>query len=178
MSQAKLQWVFLLCLPTTALAGGTVTGQGQMERVKGQPQLGHLSLYEVNLFVSPPGPGMAAATRRLGAPAGGPTYDGYFTAELPAGTYSLFTTPGPETWTFHFNSALGLSGAFARNPETGKFENAYKAENDVVTASVAPGTIEEEVDQLTFSFEEVEGGAHMVLRWITTEVRLAVKPAS
>ena len=97
---------------------------------------------------------------------------------LPAGTYSLFTTPGPETWTFHFNSALGLSGAFARNPETGKFENAYKAENDVVTASVAAGTIEEEVDQLTFSFEEVEGGADMVLQWITTEVRVSVKPAS
>jgi hypothetical protein len=97
---------------------------------------------------------------------------------LPAGTYSLFTTPGPETWTFHFNSALGLSGAFARNPETGEFENAYKAENDAVTASVSAGTTEEEVDQLTFSFEEVEGGAHMVLRWIETEVRVPIKPAS
>lgn len=96
---------------------------------------------------------------------------------LPAGTYSLFTTPGPEQWTFHFNSALGLSGTFARNPETGQFESAYKAEDDVVTLTVPAGKTEEEVDQLTISFEEVEGGAHMVLRWILTEVRVPVKPA-
>ena len=30
---------------------------------------------------------------------------------LAAGTYSLFTTPGPDTWTVHFNSRLGLDGA-------------------------------------------------------------------
>ena len=29
---------------------------------------------------------------------------------LPAGTYSLFTTPGAESWKVHFNSRLGLSG--------------------------------------------------------------------
>ena len=28
---------------------------------------------------------------------------------LAAGTYSIFTVPGPEEWSVHFNSALGLS---------------------------------------------------------------------
>ncbi len=96
---------------------------------------------------------------------------------LPAGTYSLFTTPGPEQWSFHFNTALGLNATFGRNPETGEFEDAYKTENDVVTLTVNAGATEEEVDQFTISFEEVEGGAHMVLQWIMTEVRLPFEPA-
>ena len=30
--------------------------------------------------------------------------------KLAAGTYSLFTTPGADSWKFHFNSLLGLDG--------------------------------------------------------------------
>jgi hypothetical protein len=100
--------------------------------------------------------------------------------ELPAGTYSVFVTPGEKEWTFHFNSALGLNGTSARNPETGDFEKAYKAENDAATVKAAVahlGADDEEVDQLTISFEEVEGGAHMIVRWQKTEVRLAFASA-
>ena len=35
--------------------------------------------------------------------------------KLAAGTYSIFTVPGPESWSVQFNSALGLSG-------TGRFD--------------------------------------------------------
>jgi len=100
--------------------------------------------------------------------------------KLPAGTYSVFVTPGEKEWTFHFNSALGLNGNFARNPESGEFENAYKAENDVATASAAVGQLAadaEEVDQFTISFDETEGGADMIVRWQKTEVRVPVASA-
>jgi hypothetical protein len=96
---------------------------------------------------------------------------------LPAGTYSLFTTPGAEQWKIHFNSALGLNGTASRNPETGEFEEAYKPENDVATVTATPGKLEEEVDQLTISFEPTDTGADMVLKWITTEVRVPIAVA-
>ena len=91
---------------------------------------------------------------------------------LPAGTYSVFSVPNAESWTLHFNSRLGLNGSFARNPETGEFENAYSADNDVLVIEVAPTTLEEEVDQFTISFDNEGEGTDLVLRWITTEVRV------
>ena len=92
---------------------------------------------------------------------------------LAAGTYTLFTTPGEKEWTIHFNSLLGMWGTFGRNPETGKFEPMYQDSNNVLSVTVAPGATEEEVDQLTFAFEDQEDGTtHLVLTWINTEVRV------
>lgn len=96
---------------------------------------------------------------------------------LPAGTYSVFSTPGATNWTIHFNSALGLSGTARYNPETEKFEEGYLPENDVLVVEATPGTVEEEVDQFTISFESTDEGADMVWRWITTEIRVPVKTA-
>lgn len=103
--------------------------------------------------------------------------------KLAAGTYSVFSTPGAEKWQFHFNTALGLNGNFGRNPETGNFENAYKTENNAASVTVAAGEYkpgegdDEEVDQFTIEIEAVDGGAHIVLRWAKTEVRVPLKPA-
>jgi len=91
---------------------------------------------------------------------------------LPAGTYSVFSVPGPDKWTVHFNSRLGLNGTAARNPETGEFENAYSPDNDVLVIEVTPSTIDEEVDQFTISFDSEGEGTDMVWQWITTEVRI------
>lgn len=108
--------------------------------------------------------------------------------ELPAGIYSLYATPGEKEWTFHFNSALGLSGAgFGRNPETGQFEEVYDPEKNVVEVTVpvhkiakaAEGEEDTKVDQFTISFEDPEEGegTHMVFRWIYTEVRVPIGEA-
>jgi hypothetical protein len=95
--------------------------------------------------------------------------------DLPAGTYSLFTTPGPDEWTIHFNSALGLSGTARYNPETQKMEPGYSSDNDVLTVSATPRASDEEVDQFTISFEPTgDASAEMVLRWINTEVPVPV----
>jgi hypothetical protein len=98
--------------------------------------------------------------------------------KLPAGTYSVFTTPGPDTWTVHFNSKLGLDGVgvFA----DGKFTPVDLAPTDVLVVSVpiTPLPEDKEVDQLTFEFEKTATGADMVLRWIRTEVRVPIALAT
>jgi len=97
--------------------------------------------------------------------------------DLPAGTYSLFTTPGAEEWKLHFVTTLGLSG-------TGRFVDGEFVPVDLeaataLTVSATPTTLAEDdnVDQFTFSFEPTEAGADMVLRWIRTEVRVPIAPA-
>ena len=97
--------------------------------------------------------------------------------KLPADTYSLSTTPGPETWTLHFNSKLGLDGLGLFANDT--FTPVDLAPTDVLVVS-APATQlpeDKEVDQLTFEFEKSGAGADLVLRWIRTEVRVPVTPA-
>lgn len=97
--------------------------------------------------------------------------------KLPAGTYSLSTTPGGATWQVHFNSKLGLDGlgVFANNT----FTPVDLAPTDVLTVSAPAIELppDKEVDQLTFEFEKTAAGADLVLRWIRTEVRLPIAPA-
>jgi hypothetical protein len=95
---------------------------------------------------------------------------------LAAGTYSLFTTPGPDTWTFHLNSKLGLSGVGIFENDT--FTPVDLAPTDVLVVSAPARQLppDKEVDQLTFDFEKTATGADMVLRWIRTEVRVPIAP--
>ena len=99
--------------------------------------------------------------------------------KLPAGTYSLFTTPGAESWKFHFNSLLGLDGTGHYDPVAEKFTPADLPKNDVLVVEAKPTLLAaaSEVAQLTFEFEKTATGADMVLRWIRTEVRLPVAAA-
>lgn len=98
--------------------------------------------------------------------------------KLAAGTYSLSTTPGADTWTFHFNSRLGLDGLGTFANDT--FTPVDLAPTDVLVVSVPATQLPEdkEVDQLTFAFEKTASGADMVLRWIRTEVRVPIAPAT
>lgn len=96
---------------------------------------------------------------------------------LPAGTYSLFTTPGADSWKIHFNSRLGLSGGGIF--ENGEFTPVDLSQSDALTVTVPSKTLpeDEKVDQLTISFDKTDAGADMVLRWIRTEVRVPITPA-
>lgn len=94
--------------------------------------------------------------------------------KLAAGTYSLSTTPGADTWSLHFNSRLGLDGLGIFANDT--FTPVDLTPTDVLVVS-APATQrpeDKEVDQLTFDFEKTASGADMVLRWIRVEVRVPV----
>lgn len=97
---------------------------------------------------------------------------------LPAGTYSLFTTPGPDTWTVHINSKLGLDGVGVFANDT--FTPVDLEPTDVLVVEVPAVLLPEDkaVDQLTFEFETTATGADMVLRWIRTEVRVPIAPAT
>ena len=79
--------------------------------------------------------------------------------KLRAGTYSVFTTPGADMWTFHFNSKLGLDGVgtFA----DGKFTPVDLGPTDVLVVSVPAMQLPEdkEVDQLTFDSQRRGHGA-------------------
>lgn len=96
---------------------------------------------------------------------------------LAAGTYSLFTTPGADRWTVHLNSHLGLSGAGIF--ENGQFTPVDLGPTEVLSIEVTPTELgeDEEVDQLTWSFESTDAGADMVLRWIRTEIRIPIAAA-
>lgn len=99
--------------------------------------------------------------------------------KLAAGTYSLFTTPGAESWKFHFNSLLGLDGTGYYDRVAEKFTPADLPKNDVlvVEAKATQLAVANEVDQLTIEFERTASGADLVLRWIRTEVRLPLATA-
>ena len=92
---------------------------------------------------------------------------------LAAGTYSLFTTPGETEWAVHFNSELGLSstGRFA----DGEFTPVDLPASDVLVVTVPSRSVEEEVDQFTISFEATDGGADLLLTWITTQIRVPIE---
>ena len=96
---------------------------------------------------------------------------------LDAGTYAIFTEPGPEEWTVHISPQLGLDGT--GRLENGSFTpNVYDPGQDVLVFTVPSGTLDETVDQFTISFENADGGTHLVLRWEKTEVRIPIGAAS
>jgi len=79
-----------LLVPASARSDGTVTGHGRFERIKGKPHMGYVELYESNLFLSPAASPPVGPSRRLGAPPNqAPTYDGFYSITMPAGTYSI-----------------------------------------------------------------------------------------
>lgn len=94
---------------------------------------------------------------------------------LAAGTYSLFTTPGETEWAIHFNSELGLSstGRFT----DGEFTPVDLPASDVLVVTVPSRSVEEEVDQFTISFEATDGGADLLLTWITAQIRVPIAVA-
>ena len=96
---------------------------------------------------------------------------------LEAGTYSIFTEPGAESWVFHVTGELGLDGTGNFNADTGVFTPVYTSEIDLFSFVVPTHSLPEDepVDPFTISFEESESGVDMVLRWEWTEVRAAIR---
>jgi hypothetical protein len=69
--------------------------------------------------------------------------------KLAAGSYSLFTIPGKDSWTIIFNSVANQWGAFR-----------YDATKDVLRVNVKPRS-GEHVEEMTFSIE----GNEVILKW-------------
>lgn len=84
---------------------------------------------------------------------------------LEAGTYAFFATPGPDTWTLHFNSILGMHMA-----------DLYDAANDVLTVEAPVETLNETIHQHTIDFEPSTMGIDLRISWDQTRVRLPLRP--
>ena len=98
-------------------------------------------------------------------------------SRLDAGTYALFTVPGPEKWEIRVSPQQGLDGTGWLDPETGEFTpDVYDPDRDLATFTVSAEVTEEVVDPLTLEFEPADDGADLVLRWERTEVRIPVRP--
>jgi len=98
---------------------------------------------------------------------------------LEAGTYSVFTVPGPSTWAVHINSQVGMDGTGRLDPETGAFSETYDPADDVLVVEVSSRPLAEEVDQLTIEFRPTapDAWADMVLMWDRTEVAIRLTAA-
>lgn len=95
---------------------------------------------------------------------------------LEAGTYSVFTVPGPSTWAVHINRQVGMDGTGRLDPETGAFSETYDPADDVLVVEVPSGALSEDVDQLTIEFRPATPGgwADMVLMWERTQVSIRI----
>lgn len=84
---------------------------------------------------------------------------------LEAGTYSVFSIPGEESWTVILNEELGLWGAFEYDPS-----------KDVLRVQLEPNRIEQVTEAFNIQFEEIqEDSTTMVMKWDQTEVRIPVE---
>lgn len=88
--------------------------------------------------------------------------------QVPAGTYTLWTTPGASEWSVHLNKKMyGWGIDFDGNAMRDPLE-------DVATAKVAPKTLDTPVELLTISV----GGAPamLVLEWDHTRAEVPLGP--
>lgn len=84
---------------------------------------------------------------------------------VKAGRYTMYAMIGEEEWTIYFSLDLDGWGHYAFKPD-----NSSVAEV-TVPVGVSKGTIE----ALGLMFEEAEDGAHLVIGWDTTVVRVPIQ---
>ncbi len=85
-------------------------------------------------------------------------------ADVPAGTYALFSIPGESEWTVILNKVPGQWGAYA-----------YDAKNDIARVKAVPAKLPWPVESFTISFNDLanESAATLGLYW--ENVRVPVK---
>lgn len=91
---------------------------------------------------------------------------------LPAGKYTLWTIPGPESWKVIFNEKMYPWGITAEG-------TPYRdPQYDVLTVEVPVKKLEESQEQFTISFKEAYDFIEMNLFWDQTLVRIPIKDAA
>ena len=87
---------------------------------------------------------------------------------LPAGTYSLWTKPGMNSWQVMFNSEIPDWGVTI---SSGGRETTRDAEKDVVQVEVPVMQLDESVESFTIDFEGDEQ-LYLRLYWDKTQVKV------
>ncbi|WP_124981146.1 DUF2911 domain-containing protein [Nonlabens xiamenensis] len=75
---------------------------------------------------------------------------------VPAGSYSIYTIPGPNSWTFILNKATTQSGL-----EYDSSQNLLQAEMDIIPSP-------QEIESFSISFMEQSNGGMIFLGWDDT----------
>lgn len=87
---------------------------------------------------------------------------------LKAGKYSIWTIPGPDSWTIIFNTQTGQWGI------TAKGEANRAADKDVLQI-IVPSVIQNTVfEQFTIDFDAMGEDVEMVLMWDKTVVSIPI----
>src|SRR5208337_276119 len=78
-------------------------------------------------------------------------------ANVPAGSYTLYTLPGPTSWKLIINK------------QTGQWGTEYSQAQDLVRVDMKVGQLSSPVEQFTISFDKTGGNAATLkLGWETT----------
>jgi len=75
---------------------------------------------------------------------------------VPAGTYTLYTVPGPTTW------------KLVVSKETGQWGTEYHEDKDLGRADLKVETLPKPAEQVTISFTEAGGSPTLNIDWGTT----------
>lgn len=84
-------------------------------------------------------------------------------ATVPAGSYTLFSIPGPKEWTIILNKTLHQWGAYT-----------YDAEADQVRVTATASTADDLLDAFSIAFKEDGVAAHMLMGWGKTRVAVPI----
>ncbi len=84
---------------------------------------------------------------------------------LKAGRYTVYAVPQENEWEVHFSTDLDGWGHYAFNPD----------ESTVAKITVPTAKTETTVEALSIVFEEADPGAHMIIAWDDTMVRVPIE---
>lgn len=83
--------------------------------------------------------------------------------KVEAGRYTVYATPGEKEWEVHFSSDVDTWGAYS-----------YNADNNVASISVPVENVKEPIEAFSIAFGKADDGAHMVMGWANTVVRVPI----
>lgn len=81
---------------------------------------------------------------------------------LKAGTYTLWTIPGPTDWMIVINS------------ETGQWGTEYDERRDVLRVPAKSKKLDVPLEMLIIDFTDVESGSEMLIKWDNTIVNIPI----
>ena len=84
---------------------------------------------------------------------------------IKAGRYTVYAVPQENEWEVHFSSDLDGWGHYAFDP----------AKSTVAKITVPTAKTSETVEALSILFEAAEPGAHMIIAWDNTMVRVPIE---
>lgn len=84
--------------------------------------------------------------------------------KVAAGRYTMYAQLGEDDWTIHFSSDKDRWGHYAYKPE----------ETMVATVKVPKQKTESTVEYMSIMFEDADPGAHMIIAWDDTMVRVPI----